>query len=46
MTKDEMVGWHNRFNGLEMEKALGVSDGQEVLKCCSPWRRKTLDMTE
>ena len=20
MTKDEMVGWHNRFNGLEMEK--------------------------
>jgi len=25
-----------------LEKALGVSDGQEVLKCCSPWRRKKL----
>ena len=29
MTEDEMVGWHHRLDGLELEEALGVGDGQE-----------------
>ena len=36
-TDDEMVGWHQQFNGHEFEKALGVGDGQGGLACCSPW---------
>ena len=24
MTEDEMVGWHDQFNGHEFEQALGV----------------------
>ena len=31
----KMVGWHHRLNGHEFEQALGVSDGQESLVCCS-----------
>ena len=27
-TEDEMVGWHHRLNGHELEQALGVGDGQ------------------
>ena len=46
MTEDEMVGWHHRLNGREFEQALGVSDGQGSLVCCSPWGRKELDTTE
>jgi len=45
-TEDEMVGWHHRLNGHEFEQALGVSDGQESLACCSPWSRKESDTTE
>ena len=30
----------------EFEQALGVSDGQGSLACCSPWGHKELDMTE
>ena len=30
MTEDEMVGWHHRLNGHELEQALGVGDGQEA----------------
>ena len=26
--RDEMVGWHHRFNGHEFEQAPGVGDGQ------------------
>ena len=37
MTVDEMVGWHHWLNGHEFEQALGVSDGQGSLACCSPW---------
>ena len=37
MTKDEMVGWHHRFDGHEFEQALGGDDGQGSLVCCSPW---------
>ena len=45
-TEEEMVGWHHRLNGYEFEQALGVSDGQGSLACCSPWGRKESDTTE
>ena len=45
-TEDEMVGWHHRLDGHEFEQALGVSDGQGSLVCCSPWGHKESDMTE
>ena len=28
MTEDEMVGWHHRLNGHELEQTLGDSEGQ------------------
>ena len=31
-TKDEMVGWHHRFNGHEFEQALGDGEGQGHLR--------------
>ena len=46
MTEDEMVGWYHRLNGHEFEQALGVSDGQGGLTCCSPWGCKESDTTE
>ena len=46
MTEDEMVGWHHRFNGHEVEQAPGVGDGQGSLAFCSPWGHKESDMTE
>ena len=45
MTEDEMVGWHHRLNGHESEQALGDSEGQRSLVCCSPWGYKELDTT-
>ena len=30
MTEDEMVGWHNRFNGHEFEQAPGVGDAIQL----------------
>ena len=45
-TENVMVGWHHRLDGHEFEQALGVSDGQGSLACCSPWGRKELDTTE
>ena len=39
-----MVGWHHRLSGHEFEQALGVSDVQGSLTCCSPWRSKESDM--
>ena len=36
-TEDEMVGWHHWLDRHEFEQALGVSDGQGGLACCSPW---------
>ena len=45
-TEDEMVGWHHQLNGHEFERALGDSEGQGILVCCSPWGHKELDMTE
>ena len=41
MTEDEMVQWHHRFNGCEFEQTLGVSDGQGILVCYSPWGPKS-----
>ena len=46
MTEDEMVGWHQQLDGHESEQALGISDGQGSLACCSPCGHKELDMTE
>ena len=46
MTEDEMVGWHHQFNQHEFEQALGLSEGQGRLACCSPWGYKELDMTK
>ena len=44
-TWDEMVGWHLQFTGHEFEQALGESEGQGSLACCSPWGHKESDMT-
>ena len=46
MTEHKMVGWHHQVNGHEFEQALGVSDRQGSLACCSPWCRKEPDTTE
>ena len=46
MTENEMVGWHHRLDGHEIEQALGVGDGQISLAWGSPWGCKELDMTE
>ena len=46
MTEDEMVGRHHRLSGCEFEQALGDSDGQGSLACCSPWGCKESDRTE
>ena len=35
-----MIGWHHWLNGHEFEQALGDSDGQGSLVCCSPWSCK------
>ena len=31
MTEDELVGWHHRLGGHELEQALGTGDGQGSL---------------
>ena len=41
-----MVEWPHQLDGHEFEQALGVSDGQGGLECCSSWGRKDADMTE
>ena len=46
MIEDEMVGWHLWLNGHEFDLALGVSDGQGSLACCSPWGCKESDITQ
>ena len=45
-TEDEMVGWHHRLDGYEIEQAPENNEGQGSLACCSPWGRKELDKTE
>ena len=44
-TEDEMVGWHHRLYGHEIEQAPGVGEGQGGLVCCSPWGHKESDTT-
>ena len=46
MTVDETVRWHHRLRGHESEQALGDSEGQGSLACCSPWGHKELERTE
>ena len=46
MTEDEIVKWHNWFNGRELEQTPGDTEGQGSLACCSPWGCKYLDTTE
>ena len=46
MTVDKTAGWHHRLNGHEFEQALGDSEGQGCLVCCSPWGHKESDTTE
>ena len=46
MTENEMVGWHHRLNGHELEQALGARDGQGSLVCCSPWGCEESGTTE
>ena len=46
MTEDVMVGWHHQFYGHEFEQALGSSEGQGSLVCCSPQGCKESHMTE
>ena len=36
----------SRLNGHEFEQALGDSEGQVSLACCSPWGYKESDTTE
>ena len=40
VTEDEVVGWHHRLNGHELEKTPGDGEGQGSLSCCSPWGHK------
>ena len=46
MTEDKLVGWPHQLEGHEFEQALGDSEGQGSLACCSPWGCKELDTTE
>ena len=46
MTEDEMVGWHHRFNGHEIEQTVGDGEGQGSLARYSPWGRQESDTTE
>ena len=46
MTEDEIVGWHYRLDGHELEQVLGTDDGQGGLVCCDSWGCKELDTTE
>ena len=41
-----MFVWYHQLNGHEFEQALGDSEGQRNLACCSPWGPKELDTTE
>ena len=36
MTEDEMVGVDHQLSGHKFEQALGDSEGQGSLACCSP----------
>ena len=44
-TKNEMVGWHHRFNQHELGQTPGDGEGQGSLVCCSLRGREGWDMT-
>ena len=46
MTDDEMVGCHHQLKGHDFEQALGDSERQGSLVCCSPWGCKESETTE
>ena len=46
MIEAELVRWHHRLHGHELEQTLGVGDEQRGVVCCSPWGRKESDATE
>ena len=46
MTEDEMVGWHHRLDGCEVEQAPGVDDGPGDRACCNSWGHKESDTAE
>ena len=46
MTEDEIAGWHHRLNERELERTLGVGDGQGGLVCYDSWGPKESDTTE
>ena len=46
LTEDEMVGWHHRLNGHELEQTPGDGEGQGGLACCHAWDHKESDTTE
>ena len=41
-TENEMAGWYHWPDGHELERAVGDSEGQGSLACCSPWGHKEL----
>ena len=41
-----LIGWHHQLNGHEFEQALGDSERQGSLVCCSLWSCKESDTTE
>ena len=45
-SEDELVGWHHRLNGHELEQTLRDSEGQASLAGCSLWGHKELDTIE
>ena len=45
MTEDEMVGWHHRLSGHELEQAPGDGEGWQSLARCSPSGHKESDET-
>ena len=45
-TEDEMVRWHHRLNGHELEQTPVDGEGQGSLVCCSSWDCKELNTTE
>ena len=46
MREDDMVEWHHRLNGHELEQLPGDSEGQGSLVFCSPWGLTELNMME
>ena len=44
--EDEMVGWHHRLNGHEVEQTLGDSEGQGSLARCQSVNCKESDVNE